>query len=165
MQVFKLRGKKHFHLVLCCQSKIGLYRYSHNGSYQTEAMQKRRPPFARTKNTKMTYNSSASSAQNYQLEKSSDTTVELISPIIYTSEETHSKAKHWNTHLYLLCAAESWKHLTKGMRKAKSISLETKEVLKDLRRETKKERKKPTDFVSVLKAVSKTGLSQQDRIF
>jgi hypothetical protein len=51
------------------------------------------------------------------------------------------------------------------MRKAKSISLETKEVLKDLRRETKKERKKPTDFVSVLKAVSKTGLSQQDRIF
>jgi len=51
------------------------------------------------------------------------------------------------------------------MRKAKSISLETKEVPKDLRRETKKERKKPTDFVSVLKAVSKTRPSQQDRSF
>jgi hypothetical protein len=51
------------------------------------------------------------------------------------------------------------------MRKAKSISLETEEVLDDLRRETKKERKKPTDFVSVLKAVSKTRLSQQDRSF
>jgi hypothetical protein len=139
MRVFKLRGKKHFQLVLCCQSKIGLYRYSHNGSYQTKAMQKRRPPFPRTKNTKMTYNSSASSAQNYHLEKSSDTTVELISPIIYTSEENTQQSKTLEySPIFIMCCC---KHLTKEMRKAKSISLETKEVLKDLRRERKRNRR------------------------